>query len=165
MLGAEDGAAWQAFVAWAQQMAKPPRLLHVLAARAAALEEDWPRVFHHAKTATGMSQRDTFAQRLFLRARGSIEDPAATVADDLSEFFCPEPFETFELRPDGDVYTCCPAWLPVPIGIFTGSDQRRSGTPRLRRRSDVRFWMALSSIARGCTAPPSSTAVCLAVPR
>jgi MoaA/NifB/PqqE/SkfB family radical SAM enzyme len=118
MLGAEDPAAWQAFVAWAQQTAKPPRLLQVLAARAAALEEDWPRVFHHAKTAIGMSQRDTFAQRLFLRARGSIEDPAATVADDLSEFFCPEPFETFELRPDGDVYTCCPAWLPVPIGNF-----------------------------------------------
>jgi MoaA/NifB/PqqE/SkfB family radical SAM enzyme len=118
MLGPEEGAAWQSFVAWGQQTAKPPRLLHVLAAVAAALEEDWPRAFQHAKTAIGMSQRDTFAQRLFLRARGAIEDPAATVADDLSDFFCPEPFESFELRPDGDVYVCCPAWLPVPIGNF-----------------------------------------------
>ncbi|HZD54524.1 MAG TPA: SPASM domain-containing protein [Woeseiaceae bacterium] len=118
MLGTEEADAWQIFVVWARQTVKPPRLLHVLAAMAAALEEDWPRVFHDAKTATGMSQRDTFAQRLFLRARAAIEDPAATVADDLSEFFCPQPFESFELRPDGDVHTCCPAWLPVPIGNF-----------------------------------------------
>ena len=117
-LGAEDVAAWQAFVVWALQTAKPPRLVHVLAATAAALEEDWPRVLQHAKTAIGTSQRDTFAQRLFLRARGSIEDPAATVAEDLSDFFCPEPFESFELRSNGDVHTCCPAWLPVPIGNF-----------------------------------------------
>jgi MoaA/NifB/PqqE/SkfB family radical SAM enzyme len=118
MLGPEDAAAWQSFLAWAQQTAKPPHVLHVVAAVAAGLEEDWPRVFHHAKAAMAMSQRDTFAQRLFLRARGRIEDPAATVTDDLSDFFCPEPFESFELRSNGDVHTCCPAWLPVPIGNF-----------------------------------------------
>ena len=63
----------RAFVVWAQQTGKPPRLLHVLAALAAALEEDWPRVFRHAKTAVAMSQRDLFAQRLFLRARARID--------------------------------------------------------------------------------------------
>lgn len=118
LLGAEDAATWRSFVKWAQQTVKPPRLLHVLAAVAAGLKEDWPRVFLHAKTAIGMSQRDTFAQQLFLRARGLIEDPAATVADDLSDFFCPAPFESFELCSNGDVHTCCPAWLPVPIGNF-----------------------------------------------
>jgi MoaA/NifB/PqqE/SkfB family radical SAM enzyme len=118
ILGAEDADAWQDFVIWAQQTVKPPRLLHVLAAMAAALEENWPRVFHHPKTAIAMSQCDTFAQRLFLRARGPIEDPAATVADDLSDFFCPQPFESFELCANGEVHTCCPAWLPVPIGNF-----------------------------------------------
>jgi MoaA/NifB/PqqE/SkfB family radical SAM enzyme len=73
---------------------------------------------HHAKTAMARSQRDTFAQRLFLRARGKIEDPGSAVADDLSDFFCPQPFESFELSANGNVYTCCPAWLPVPIGNF-----------------------------------------------
>jgi MoaA/NifB/PqqE/SkfB family radical SAM enzyme len=102
----------------AQQTVKPPCLLHVLAALAAALEEDWPRVFRHAKTAVAMSQRDLFAQRLFLRARGRIEDTPPALADDLSDFFCPHPFESFELRHNGDVHTCCPAWLPVPIGNF-----------------------------------------------
>jgi MoaA/NifB/PqqE/SkfB family radical SAM enzyme len=118
MLGAEDADAWQSFVVWAQQTAKPPRILHVLAAVAANLEEDWPRVFHHAKAAIVRDQRDTFAQRLFLRARGRIEDPASTVTDDLADFFCPAPFESFELLSNGDVHTCCPAWLPVPIGNF-----------------------------------------------
>ena len=118
MLGADDADAWQSFLVWAQQSGKPPRLLHVLAAMAAALEEDWPRAFRHAKTAVAMNQRDLFAQRLFLRARTRIDRAAAAVADDLSDFFCPHPFESFELRPNGDVHTCCPAWLPVPIGNF-----------------------------------------------
>jgi MoaA/NifB/PqqE/SkfB family radical SAM enzyme len=118
MLGPEDADAWQHFLAWAQRSVKPPRLLHVLAATAAALEEDWPRVFRHAKTAVAMNQRDLFAQRLFLRARAKIDQSAAPLTDDLSDFFCPHPFESFELRPNGDVHTCCPAWLPVPIGNF-----------------------------------------------
>jgi MoaA/NifB/PqqE/SkfB family radical SAM enzyme len=118
MLGSADADAWQTFVDRARETTRPPRLLHVVAALAAVLEEDWPRAFQHAKTAMAMDQRDTFAQRLFLRAGGAIEGPAATVVDDLSEFFCPEPFESFELRPNGDVHTCCPAWLPVPIGNF-----------------------------------------------
>jgi MoaA/NifB/PqqE/SkfB family radical SAM enzyme len=118
ILGADDADAWQTFLVWAQQSAKPPRLLHMLAATAAAREEDWPRVFRHAKTAVAMNQRDLFAQRLFLRARTRIDHAASTVADDLSDFFCPHPFESFELRPNGDVHTCCPAWLPVPIGNF-----------------------------------------------
>ena len=118
MLGAEDAEVWNAFVTWAAGTATPPRLLHVLAALAAGLEDDWPRMFQHAKTATAMSQRDTFAQRLFLRAREGIEGRAGTATDDLTEFFCPAPFESFELRYNGDVHTCCPAWLPVPIGNF-----------------------------------------------
>jgi hypothetical protein len=97
MLGADDADAWQNFVGWAQQTGKPPRLLHVLAASAAAREEDWSRAFRHAKTAIAMSQRDLFAQRLFLRARARIDRSAATVADDLSDFFCVHPFESFEL--------------------------------------------------------------------
>jgi hypothetical protein len=43
MLGADDAEAWRAFVVWAQQTVKPPRLLHVLVALAAALDDDWPR--------------------------------------------------------------------------------------------------------------------------
>ena len=75
-------------------------------------------MFQHAKAATAMSQRDTFAQRLFLRARARIEGRVGAEPDDLAEFFCPAPFESFELCSSGDVHTCCPAWLPVPIGNF-----------------------------------------------
>ena len=164
MLGAEDADAWQTFVVWAQQAMKPPRLLHVLAAIGAALEEDWPRAFRHAKTAVAMSQRDLFAQRLYLRARGRIEGAAATVAEDLSDFFCPHPFESFEFRPNGDVHTCCPAWLPVPIGNFHRQSPRKSGTRRPPGRSAARFSMAPTGIARGCTARRSSTAACHVAP-
>lgn len=30
--------------------------------------------------------------------------------------FCPKPFENFEVDQRGDVYMCCAAWLPKPVG-------------------------------------------------
>ncbi len=30
--------------------------------------------------------------------------------------FCPKPFTHFEITPSGDVYICCPAHLPKPVG-------------------------------------------------
>jgi len=34
----------------------------------------------------------------------------------LSERFCSKPFHWAEIDPSGDVYVCCPSWLPLPIG-------------------------------------------------
>ena len=121
MLGAEDADAWQTFVVWAQQMEKPPRLLHVLAAMAAALEEDWPRAFRHAKTAVAMSQRDLFAQRLFLRARG--EDRGLRGAR--SPMISPTSFARSRSKASSSVptATCTPAarhGCPCRSAIFTG---------------------------------------------
>lgn len=35
---------------------------------------------------------------------------------DLKERFCSVPFESIETQVNGDVYFCCPAWLPISIG-------------------------------------------------
>ena len=31
-------------------------------------------------------------------------------------YICSRPFKWFEITPSGDVYACCPTWLPKPIG-------------------------------------------------
>ena len=33
------------------------------------------------------------------------------------------PYLYFEIMPEGDVYTCCPAWLPKPIGNILKQDK------------------------------------------
>ncbi|MFC1654072.1 radical SAM protein [Patescibacteria group bacterium] len=35
---------------------------------------------------------------------------------DQNKYICTMPYEWFEITPNGDVYTCCPTWLPKPIG-------------------------------------------------
>lgn len=32
------------------------------------------------------------------------------------KYICSRPFKWFEIVPNGDVYVCCPVWLPKPIG-------------------------------------------------
>lgn len=44
------------------------------------------------------------------------------VDNDLSERFCPKPFEFFELTPTGDILCCCEAWLPNKIGNLHDND-------------------------------------------
>lgn len=114
--GQDDGLS--AFLAWAERDPKVPHLLFVVAAQAAARAGDWPACLALAKQAVSRDQHDTLAQRLFSRARRALDDPAVDAAEDLSPYFCARPFEEFELRSNGDVYTCCSAWLPVPIGNF-----------------------------------------------
>ena len=41
---------------------------------------------------------------------------------DISERFCEKPFEFFEVNERGDVFCCCPGWLPTPIGNLKNND-------------------------------------------
>lgn len=36
--------------------------------------------------------------------------------DSEKEKFCSRPFEHFEITSCGEVFLCCPAWLPIPVG-------------------------------------------------
>ncbi|EWY35839.1 hypothetical protein N825_34060 [Skermanella stibiiresistens SB22] len=89
---------------------------HVLAARAAEKDGDWPAVLRHAKATVAADQQDVYAQTLFDRARALLAGQAAIDEDDLRGRFCSRPFLELEIRADGSVYTCCSAWLPLPIG-------------------------------------------------
>src|SRR5262249_28123798 len=55
----------------------------------------------------------------------------------LKESFCSVPFEHFETTPSQDVYLCCPAWLPRPIGNLAranwGDIWRGSAAEEIRR--------------------------------
>jgi MoaA/NifB/PqqE/SkfB family radical SAM enzyme len=114
--GLDDADTWHAFVEWAARDADAPRLLHVLSAVVAESEGDALRALRGAETAVAMDHRDSFAHRLYGRARARHEGERAAAIEDLGLFFCAKPFEEFEVRANGDVYTCCSAWLPVPIG-------------------------------------------------
>lgn len=114
--GLDDADTWRAFVDWATQEPGAPRLLHVLGAVVAESEGDTLAALRGAETAVAMDHRDSFAHGLYGRARARHEGDGAAAVEDLSAFFCAKPFEEFEVRANGDVYTCCSAWLPVPIG-------------------------------------------------
>ena len=58
-------------------------------------------------------QNDLALQRLMARARSALPGAAPETAP---EGFCRAPFENLETAPGGDVFFCCPAWLPKPIG-------------------------------------------------
>ncbi len=41
---------------------------------------------------------------------------------DLAQRFCKSPFEFFEVSSNGNVFSCCPGWLPKPIGNLRTHD-------------------------------------------
>ena len=60
-------------------------------------------------------QNDLYVQSLYQRAHHDI----SAAPNDESAFphlFCRAPFQNIETNPNGDVFFCCPAWLPKPIG-------------------------------------------------
>ncbi|NJM83930.1 MAG: radical SAM protein [Tabrizicola sp.] len=60
------------------------------------------------KALVGM-QNNLHVQSLLARATGTPDKPREGL-------FCRSPFENLETAPNGEVYFCCPAWLPKPIG-------------------------------------------------
>lgn len=63
---------------------------------------------------------DLYAQEIYRRVVGTINSAAAdrekALEEDLQKRFCHKPFEHFEVTADGNVYLCCPSYLPVPAG-------------------------------------------------
>ena len=55
------------------------------------------------------------------RPRSAGGKPPIGSDADLKNRFCPSPFEHFELNADGQVFQCCPSWLPISAGNFRGS--------------------------------------------
>ena len=59
-------------------------------------------------------------------------------SDNSQRIICHNPFEWFEIHPDGQVFACCPAWLKRPLGnlLTDALDEIWNGkTARELRRS------------------------------
>ncbi len=69
-----------------------------------------------AELALGFNQNDLFPQRIMLGIEEERTDQGGALRDYLKGSFCARPFEHFETAVGGDVYVCCPSWLPRPIG-------------------------------------------------
>ena len=109
---------WSRLVERAERERAAPGLLYVLAAQAALTVGDAEAGLRLARAAVGADQLDTRAQGLFAQALAARTGQAVHADEDLSGLFCPRPFEDFEVRSNGEVYTCCASWLPVPIGDY-----------------------------------------------
>jgi hypothetical protein len=67
------------------------------------------------REAMGREPNNLQVQRLLARAEGRERtDPGPGL-------FCEAPFANIETAPGGEVYLCCPAWLPKPIGSIAES--------------------------------------------
>ena len=98
---------------------RPKATLVAILAALSALDRDDPEVaYTHAKAAMAAYPNDPFTQKLARWAQAARDGGAESMSAeaDLAGRFCPAPFENLETAPDGKVYVCCPAWLPVPIG-------------------------------------------------
>ena len=90
-----------------------PVLALILAARRALARGDAAGALALGRRAAPRLQNDLALQRLMARARAALPGAAPEPAP---QGFCRAPFENLETAPGGDVFFCCPAWLPKPIG-------------------------------------------------
>lgn len=95
------------------------KAIHVAAAIEYRKLDDRQNALDHISKALARDPNDLFTQevalRLFHWADPSLPDPAL-VDDYLKTRFCSRPFQHFETGFEGNVWVCCPAFLPVPIG-------------------------------------------------
>jgi organic radical activating enzyme len=95
------------------------KAVHVAAAIEHRKLNDRRNVLDHISKALALDPNDLFTQEIALRlshwADPSLPDPAL-VDDYLKTRFCSRPFQHFETGFEGNVWVCCPAFLPVPIG-------------------------------------------------
>lgn len=96
--------------------AKSPVTLLAALARADLAAGDLAGATALLRRALAREANHLHLQTLHRRASGVADDPT------LAERFCSAPFESLETAPGGQVYFCCPAWLPVPIGNLEDGD-------------------------------------------
>jgi pyruvate-formate lyase-activating enzyme len=111
-----DPGVTGAFFAWAVDRYERPPLLHVLAAHHALRAGRSDQAAARARKAVALDQSDLYAQRLVMSSEPDRGRALAETEAWLADRFCPRPFEVIETRPNGDVNTCCEAWMPAAIG-------------------------------------------------
>ena len=110
----------------ADALATAPAAL--LACAAAAAKGDTKLATARIRRAFTRSHNNLYFQALLMATTG--QDPSTCVVGR----FCPAPFDNLETAPDGNVYFCCPAWLPKPIG-------------NLNRQNAAEIWNSPAAIA------------------
>lgn len=95
----------------------------VCAALIAIRAEDFAAAASLAERAYAADQHEVFAQRIFMAAREKRSDLHLEIDDWLEDRFCENPFTDVEIIGSKDVYTCCAAWLPAPIGAADDETQ------------------------------------------
>lgn len=105
------------FLNWAANKRPVCKLSLILAARAALARGDREAAMPLASTALRLMQNNLHVQSVYRKAHGLKEI-------ELKGRYCRAPFERLETAPDGSVYFCCPAWLPVPIGNIGDGDAK-----------------------------------------
>lgn len=73
-----------------------------------------------AERAYALDQHETFAQRLHLAAEEQSATLRLAVDGWLADRFCGNPFTDAEIIGNLDLYTCCAAWMPAPVGPLAG---------------------------------------------
>jgi sulfatase maturation enzyme AslB (radical SAM superfamily) len=99
------------FFAWAEAQRPRARLLPVLASQDHLDRGDKRAARRYAQRALSVNRTDLYAQRLY-----RFSQPGPVREQELRGRFCDNPFDKAEIRMGGEVYLCCPEWLPVPIG-------------------------------------------------
>ena len=71
-----------------------------------------------------LNQVDLYSQKIAraIYEMADVRSGDQGVEEYLASHFCDEPFKHLETVPDGSVYLCCPAWLPVPVGNIHEAD-------------------------------------------
>ncbi len=99
-----------------------PRLLLVLARHYLALD-DPQTALSFARDAIEVRPYDNHVQRLLIEAELAAMPEESRAQHKwcgldgyLAECFCDRPWRQLELATDGDLFVCCPGWLPAPIG-------------------------------------------------
>lgn len=89
--------------------------LLVVGAEVALEVRDAAAARSRSRRAMTLLQNDLFIQSLYHQAHR--ETAASPDTENVFEnLFCRAPFQNIETNPNGDVFFCCPAWLPKPIG-------------------------------------------------
>ena len=76
---------------------------------------DIERARARTRRVMALLQNDLYIQSLYLKAHQGIS-VRQDEGDAFPHLFCRAPFQNIETNPNGDVFFCCPAWLPKPIG-------------------------------------------------
>jgi hypothetical protein len=74
------------------------------------------RCLEAATKALTIRENDLYVHELVRKSRLAVAGTPDDIKDYLKGVFCNRPFRHFETTIEGEVFPCCPPWLPVSIG-------------------------------------------------